>query len=84
METIFVLLPFALILAAIAVGFFIWAARTGQFDDLDTPAVRILFDDEEPAGQPGRNISAPVRRSLASGREGRAGRAKAETRRVPR
>jgi cbb3-type cytochrome oxidase maturation protein len=47
-ETIFVLLPLALLIAAIAVGLFIWAARTGQFDDLDTPAVRILFDDEEP------------------------------------
>jgi cbb3-type cytochrome oxidase maturation protein len=45
-ETIFVLLPLALLIAAIAVGFFIWAARTGQFDDLDTPAVRMLFDDE--------------------------------------
>lgn len=49
METIFVLLPLALLIAAIAVGFFIWAAKTGQFDDLDTPAVRILFDDEAPA-----------------------------------
>jgi cbb3-type cytochrome oxidase maturation protein len=48
MEMIFVLLPLALLLAAIAVGFFIWAARTGQFDDLETPAVRILFDDEAP------------------------------------
>jgi cbb3-type cytochrome oxidase maturation protein len=47
-ETIFVLLPLALLIAAIAVGLFIWAAKTGQFDDLDTPAVRILFDDEEP------------------------------------
>ncbi len=46
METIFVLLPLALLIAAIAVGFFIWAARTGQFDDLETPAVRILFEDE--------------------------------------
>ncbi len=45
METIFVLLPLALLIAAIAVGFFVWAAKTGQFDDLDTPAVRILFDD---------------------------------------
>jgi cbb3-type cytochrome oxidase maturation protein len=44
-ETIFVLLPLALLIAAIAVGFFIWAARTGQFDDLETPAVRILFED---------------------------------------
>ena len=48
METIFVLLPLALLIAVIAVGFFIWAAKTGQFDDMDTPAVRILFDDEEP------------------------------------
>jgi len=52
METIFVLLPLALLIAAIAVGLFIWAARTGQFDDLDTPAIRILFDDEEPRPAP--------------------------------
>jgi len=51
-ETIFVLLPLALLIAAIAVGLFIWAARTGQFDDLDTPAIRILFDDEEPRPAP--------------------------------
>jgi cbb3-type cytochrome oxidase maturation protein len=50
METIFVLLPLALLIAAIAVAFFIWAAMSGQFDDLDTPAVRILFDDEAPVG----------------------------------
>lgn len=49
METIFVLLPLALLIAAIAVGFFIWAATSGQFDDLDTPAVRMLFDDDGPA-----------------------------------
>ena len=53
METIFVLLPLALLIAAIAVAFFIWAARTGQFDDLDTPAIRILFDDDEPRRSPG-------------------------------
>jgi cbb3-type cytochrome oxidase maturation protein len=49
METIYVLLPVALMIAAIAVGLFIWAAKSGQFDDLDTPAVRILFDDDEPS-----------------------------------
>ncbi len=53
METIFVLLPLAPLIAAIAVGFFIWAATSGQFDDLETPAVRILFDDEEVAPRPG-------------------------------
>jgi cbb3-type cytochrome oxidase maturation protein len=30
----------------IAVGAYVWSARGGQFDDLDTPAVRMLHDDE--------------------------------------
>jgi cbb3-type cytochrome oxidase maturation protein len=61
METIFVLLPLALLIAAIAVGFFIWAARTGQFDDLETPPVRMLFDDEEPRGVRPPVAVAPTR-----------------------
>ncbi len=48
METIFVLLPLAVLIAGISLALFVWAARSGQFDDLDTPAVRMLFDDEEP------------------------------------
>ena len=48
METIFVLLPVALLIAGIALALFVWAVRTGQYDDLETPAVRILFDDEPP------------------------------------
>lgn len=61
METIFVLLPLALLIAAIAVGLFIWAAKTGQFDDLETPAVRILFDDEEPRrASPANGAPAPT------------------------
>lgn len=46
MDLILVLLPLALLLAALAVAVFIWAARKGQFDDLETPALRILFEDE--------------------------------------
>ncbi|MEZ5283682.1 MAG: cbb3-type cytochrome oxidase assembly protein CcoS [Vicinamibacterales bacterium] len=61
METVFVLLPLALLIAAIAVGFFIWAAMTGQFDDLETPAVRILFDDEEPAPRPAAPSAATTK-----------------------
>jgi cbb3-type cytochrome oxidase maturation protein len=60
MDTIFVLLPLALLIAAIAVGFFIWAAQTGQFDDLETPAVRILFDDEEPVERQAPSPSSAV------------------------
>jgi len=61
MEALFVLLPLALLIAAIAVGFFVWAARTGQFDDLDTPAIRILFDDEEPARRKDTRLNASTR-----------------------
>jgi cbb3-type cytochrome oxidase maturation protein len=49
MELIFVLLPFALLFAGLALALFVWAARSGQFDDLETPAVRMLFDDEATA-----------------------------------
>lgn len=50
MSVIFVLLPLALIFAAAAFGVFLWAALSGQYDDVHTPAVRILYDDE-PAGR---------------------------------
>ena len=52
----FVLLPVALAFAAGALGVFLWAARTGQFDDLDTPPVRMLVEDD--VGGPGTRIRA--------------------------
>lgn len=42
----YVLLPVALIFAAVALGVFVWAALSGQYDDLHTPALRILHEDE--------------------------------------
>lgn len=50
MSAIFILLPLALLFVGIAVAWFVWAVRSGQFDDLETPAVRILFDDEPATG----------------------------------
>ena len=50
----FVLLPVALAFAAAALAVFLWAVRTGQFDDLDTPPVRILLDEEAPGALPAR------------------------------
>lgn len=47
MSVLFVALPVALMIGAMAVGAFVWSVRTGQFDDLDTPSRRILFDDRE-------------------------------------
>ena len=48
MSILFALIPLAVVLLAVAVWAFFWAVRSGQFDDLDTPAVRILLDEEEP------------------------------------
>jgi cbb3-type cytochrome oxidase maturation protein len=45
MTVLFVLIPLALIIVAAAIGGFIWAARRGQFEDLETPALRVLHDD---------------------------------------
>lgn len=45
MSVIFIMAPVALLLAALAVGTFIWATRDGQFEDTETPAHRVLFED---------------------------------------
>jgi cbb3-type cytochrome oxidase maturation protein len=45
MNVIYLLLPLALIFVLIFVGFYLWAAKKGQFDDLESPSQRILVDD---------------------------------------
>lgn len=47
MSVLYVMVPLAVLLAAAAVWAFVWATRQGQYDDLDTPAQRMLHDDEE-------------------------------------
>lgn len=47
MSILYLLIPLALLLLGVAVWAFFWAVGSGQFDDLDTPAVRILLDDDE-------------------------------------
>ena len=49
MESLYLLIPVALIFVAIAVKIFFWAVKSGQYDDLETEAHRILFDEETPA-----------------------------------
>ena len=45
MSVIFLVLPLALLIVAAAVIAFVWAAKRGQYDDLDTPAIRAVQDD---------------------------------------
>ena len=47
MQIIFYLLGFSLFIALIFLGSFIWATLSGQYDDKQTPAMRILLDDNE-------------------------------------
>ncbi len=46
MEVIYGLLPGMLLLGIIGVAIFFWAVRSGQYDDMDGAANRILMDDE--------------------------------------
>ncbi|GMW07280.1 MAG: hypothetical protein AMXMBFR8_20760 [Nevskiales bacterium] len=47
MSILFILIPLGLVLLIAAVLAFFWAARGGQFDDLESPAWRILMDDDQ-------------------------------------
>lgn len=65
MDSLYLLIPLAVLLVALAVWALFWAVRSGQYDDLDTDARRILFDDQdhppaapksrEKQGKPGRD-----------------------------
>ena len=49
MSVLFVAVPIAVLLASSGVLAFVWAARRGQLDDLETPPLRMLLDDDAPA-----------------------------------
>ena len=46
MSVLFIVLPLAILIAGAFVAAFGWAAKAGQFDDLDTPAMRVAMDDD--------------------------------------
>jgi cbb3-type cytochrome oxidase maturation protein len=52
MASLLLLIPLGLALLGVAVWAFFWAADHGQFEDLDTPALRILHDDEIAPDEP--------------------------------
>lgn len=58
MEILYVLVPLSVVLITIALVIFSWAINSDQFDDLDTPAWRMLNDESE---QPARAASRKTR-----------------------
>lgn len=47
MQIVMILVPVMLILVALGILLFSWAVKNGQYDDLDGPAHRILYDDDK-------------------------------------
>jgi cbb3-type cytochrome oxidase maturation protein len=46
MEIMYFIIPVCIILASLFVAGFLWMTKDGQYDDLETPANRILLDDK--------------------------------------
>ena len=57
MESLYLLIPISLILVFVIAGLFWWSVRSGQFDDLEGPAHRILMDGEAKSTQSAKRTS---------------------------
>lgn len=67
MEILYLLVPLAVLIAGVIVWAFLWSIRSGQFDDLEGPAHRILMDEDDlprpaPEHEPGRTKNTSRRR----------------------
>lgn len=46
MDSLFILIPIAVVFVALGISAFVWAVKNHQYDDLDAAARSILFDDD--------------------------------------
>ncbi|GAB2895074.1 cbb3-type cytochrome oxidase assembly protein CcoS [Microbulbifer echini] len=55
MDSLYFLIPIAVVFVALATKVFFWAVNNGQYDDLETEGRRILFEDDlqGPSSEPG-------------------------------
>ena len=62
MEILYLLIPLGLLVLGVAIWGFLWAVKTGQFDDMEGPAHRILMDDDDiriPTRNPEKSSQEP-------------------------
>jgi cbb3-type cytochrome oxidase maturation protein len=68
----FYLIPVALLMGAVGLGAFLWSLRSGQYEDLDGAAERILFDDDDALLTAERNspkdIAADAKIAVSTGK----------------
>lgn len=60
MNIIFLLAPLSVALGLMAVGAFVWTLRSGQYEDIQGAAARILIDDPDPGTAVDGDASDPV------------------------
>ena len=64
MDVIYMLIPVMIVLGLVMVGILVWAVKSGQYEDLEGDANRILMDDDDPLlpkdgeGKPGQRKPA--------------------------
>ena len=58
MSVVFIVVPLAALIVLVAVIAFVTSARRGQFDDLDTPPIRMLYDETPKSGLPPKRRSS--------------------------
>ncbi|HEU4335164.1 MAG TPA: cbb3-type cytochrome oxidase assembly protein CcoS [Candidatus Eisenbacteria bacterium] len=67
MSVLYIVLPIALVLVGVAVVAFVWAARRGQFDDMETPAIRALHEEPKQKQVVGPQTDAASERPAGGG-----------------
>lgn len=55
MDSLYVLIPIAILFVIIAVGVFLWAVRSDQFEDLERQGMNVLLDDKPTDTTPKKN-----------------------------
>ena len=55
MESLYLLIPVSIVLVFVIAALFWWSVRSGQFDDLEGPAHRILMDADKTPTAPGKD-----------------------------
>lgn len=61
MESLWLLIPLSIVIAIVIGIAFWWSVESGQLDDLDSPGVRVLLDDDR-APQPTKNVTGATAR----------------------
>ncbi len=59
MDILYLLIPLAVVVLLIAIAAFIWAVKSGQFEDMEGPAHRILMDEDDPLIPSSRHKKTP-------------------------